>query len=400
MGDPGRLRQVLMNLIGNALKFTEGGSVVVRIASIPKAPGSSQVTFSITDTGMGIPPEIQDRLFQPFSQADGSFARRHGGTGLGLAICRRLVILMGGEIGLRSELDRGSEFHFTLPYRHDPEAPVPHSAEFRDHRILLLGAPNTALSQLNHLLIQHGLSVKVATSLEEADLIGSQASAAGEVFDAVIEMPAAVTKEPLDLGADLRGTPRIWFSYPGQRAQCQQVNPGSISAFLHRPLKEAQLRSTLRKVFGIALAEAANHPQPAPTHALTAGSRGYLLLVEDNLINQRVAGSLLGKAGYRMDTAKTGIEALLAMSSQAYDLVIMDCHMPEMDGFEATRQWRRKESPDRRLPIIALTANTMAGDRETCLAAGMDDYIGKPIRRDEMLATVAKWMVERATPKG
>jgi CheY-like chemotaxis protein len=349
---------------------------------------------------MGIPPEIQDRLFQPFSQADGSFARRHGGTGLGLAICRQLVVLMGGEIGLCSELDRGSEFHFALPYRHDPEDPGPTPAEFRDRRILLLGAPDTALSHLNRLLIHHGASIKMATSLEDAARLGSQARSAGEAFDAVIEMPVPASKEPLDLGADLRATPRIWFCYPGQRAQCQQVNLGSISAFLHRPLKEAQLRSTLRKVFGIALAEAANHPQPAPTHALTAGSRGYLLLVEDNLINQRVAGSLLGKAGYRMDTAKTGIEALLAMSSQAYDLVIMDCHMPEMDGFEATRQWRRKESPDRRLPIIALTANTMAGDRETCLAAGMDDYIGKPIRRDEMLATVAKWMVERATPKG
>jgi CheY-like chemotaxis protein len=132
-----------------------------------------------------------------------------------------------------------------------------------------------------------------------------------------------------------------------------------------------------------------------PSLAPIAGSSGYLLLVEDNLINQRVASSLLEKAGYRLDKAKTGIEALAAMASTAYDLIIMDCHMPEMDGFEATRQWRSQEPPEQRLPIIALTANTMAGDRESCLAAGMDDYIGKPVRRDEMLATVAKWMPKR-----
>jgi signal transduction histidine kinase/CheY-like chemotaxis protein len=396
MGDPGRLRQVLMNLVGNALKFTEHGSVVIRVDPVGLSGTDTRLHFSVQDSGIGIAPEVQERLFQPFSQADSSFARRHGGTGLGLAISHKLVSLMGGRIGVNSQAGTGSEFHFDLTFDQSLDSPAEPSREFAGRRALLHGGGSLAQAFLAEVLQHHGMSVQQETEVArtKAAIHGSERG----TFDLVILdleglSPEAIQGVLEDPGPDVTtGALVLAFGYAGQRAQLQQRGLRRMPAFLHRPLKESQLRATLRRT----LAGSASSPSPvpaAPAPPPAAGSqRSPILLVEDHPINQRFAVAILAKAGYDVDVAGTGIEALEALARRRYGLVIMDCHMPEMDGFEATACIRAREVPGDRTPIVALTANAMQGDREKCLAAEMDDYLGKPFKREEMLGVIAKWI--------
>jgi signal transduction histidine kinase/CheY-like chemotaxis protein len=394
MGDPGRLRQVLMNLVGNAVKFTAQGSVVIRVDPVGHPGTDGRLHFSVRDTGIGIPPEVQERLFQPFSQADSSFARRHGGTGLGLAISHKLITLMGGHIGLKSQAGIGSEFHFDLTFDQSLDSPAEPFQEFAGKRALIHGGASMAQAFLVEVLQHHGMKVR-----QEADLGRTKAAIQGSeegAFDLVILDLEGLVPEEIQTVMDQPGpsgkvgTGVLAFGYAGQRARLQQSGLRRLPAFLHRPLKEAQLRAILRHTFagpGLGPVTAASTPPPA-----ARSQASPILLVEDHPINQKFAVAILSKAGYDVDVAGTGIEALEALARRRYGLVIMDCHMPEMDGFEATRCIRAREDPRDRTPIVALTANAMQGDREKCLAAEMDDYLGKPFKREAMLGVVSKWI--------
>ncbi len=396
MGDPGRLRQILMNLVGNALKFTEQGSVVLSVSLAHLEGTEARLQFAVRDTGIGIPPEAQERLFQPFSQADSSFARRHGGTGLGLAICRKLVALLGGEIGFRSRVGEGSEFHFELTFAQSLDSPAEPTREFAGKRVLIRGGATRARLLLEEILFRHGMLVEA-----DADPVRTRTVLAGKptpAFDLVIlDLEGRASEEIREILASTGPGPEaavLAFGYPGQRTRLQQIGLTRMPVFLHRPLKESQLRASLRVVLGPA-APAQSPAQSAAIPATVTGPRrAPILLVEDHLINQKFATAILKAAGYEVDVAGTGVEALEALARRRYGVVIMDCHMPEMDGFEATARLRVLEDPQDRTPVIALTANTMQGDRERCLAAEMDDYLGKPFKRDEMLQTIAKWIRE------
>ena len=395
MGDPGRLRQVLLNLVGNALKFTEQGSVVIRVAMQGWAGTDARLHFSVRDSGIGIPPEVQARLFQPFTQADNSFARRHGGTGLGLAICRKLVSLMGGEIGLDSWAGGGSDFHFDIPFPLSLDSATDLSQAFAGRRALIHGRATPAHALLAESLRRHGLAVRDATTLAEVNEALRQPE--GAPFDAVILSLEDLTQAELAGFLASGSAPScgiLAFGYPGQRTRLQQSGLPQLPVLLHRPLKESQLRTALRRALGLSLP---GHPATGVAPAATPDStlrKPPILVVDDHPINQKIAASILRTAGYAVDVAGTGTEALAALGKRAYAVVIMDCHMPEMDGFEATARLRAMEDPSQRTPVIALTANTMQGDRERCLAADMDDYLGKPFKREDMLATVAKWVRE------
>jgi signal transduction histidine kinase/CheY-like chemotaxis protein len=398
MGDPGRLRQVLMNLVGNALKFTAHGSVVVRVDPVGLSGTDARLHFSVKDTGIGIPPEVQERLFQPFSQADSSFARRHGGTGLGLAISQKLVALMGGHIGLNSQAGMGSEFHFDLTFDQSLDSPAESFEEFAGMRVLIHGGASMAQAFLVEVLQHHGMRVQQGADLARAQaaIHGSEAGA----FDLVILdldglLPEEIQRVMDDPGPGTKmGAVVLAFGYAGQRARLQQRGFCRMPAFLHRPLKESQLRATLRRT----LTRPASSPSPvsaaSPPRPAAGSHRSPILLVEDHPINQKFAVAILTMAGYEVDVAGTGIEALEALARRRYGIVIMDCHMPEMDGFEATACIRAREDPADRTPIVALTANAMQGDREKCLAAEMDDYLGKPFKREEMLGVISKWIRE------
>jgi signal transduction histidine kinase/CheY-like chemotaxis protein len=388
MGDPGRLRQILMNLVGNALKFTDQGSVVLSVDLTSLDGTNARLHFSVADTGIGIPLDAQKRLFQPFSQADSSFARRHGGAGLGLAICRKLVALMGGELGLSSQTGAGSTFHFDLTYTQSLDSPVEPTREFTGKRVLIHGGATRARLLLEESLFRHGLLVEA-----DPDPARTRAALVGRSvppFDLVIldlSEPDPVEVREL-LGC--AGTAVLAFGYPGQRTRLQQSGLAQLPVFLHRPLKESQLRSALRRI--MSPPAPALTASPAVPQALAEGRRVPILLVEDHPINQKFAATILKAAGYEVDVACTGVEALAALARRRYGVVIMDCHMPEMDGFEATARLRALEDPADRTPVIALTANTMQGDRERCLAAEMDDYLGKPFKREDMLKIIGKWI--------
>ncbi|HVT72122.1 MAG TPA: response regulator [Lacunisphaera sp.] len=392
-GDPTRLRQVLVNLLGNALKFTAQGEVLLSVRHAGDPSGPVVITFDVKDTGIGIPAEALPRLFQSFTQVDASTTRRFGGTGLGLAISKRLVEMMGGRLEVTSEVGRGSTFSFSI--RAEAVACA--------HRPWAAGAPATVTGR--HLLVvdNNATSRRILGDLARnwgmtALALETPAEAlarlrAGERFDAAIldmEMPgmdglmlARAIKE-LGLRPDL---PRLLLSSIGKQADPE----GLFAASLSKPVKSSQLFDVLAGIFGAA-------PAPVrPTAVATTASvpvaprSERLLLAEDNAVNQKVALYMLQNLGYRADIAGNGLEVLQAVERQTYDVILLDVQMPEMDGLEAARQLHRR-LPDRnqRPWIIALTASAMQGDREMCLAAGMDDYISKPIKPAELQAAMAR----------
>lgn len=398
-GDPGRLRQILLNLAGNAIKFTESGEVVITVQRARTVDDSSQLHFEITDSGPGIPPEATARLFQPFSQADSSTTRRFGGTGLGLAICRQLVGLMGGEIGVRSEVGVGSTFWFTTrgePVSGDPQSqPVINLA---GGTALVVDDNPTNRLVLHQMLTSWGMHTVMADSGASAlavlrDLSTSGALPAFAVVD--MQMPGM---DGLALGrairedAGLKAVPLILLTSRGR-----QVDAGAngFSEYLVKPVRQAQLRECLARIGNITgpRVATAKRVQAAPTPMSRAG---HILLVEDNEVNQLVAVEMLQRLGYRVDVASSGLEALTAVERNHYDAVLMDCQMNGMDGFQATAELRRRGWGSDRLPIIAMTANAMQGDRELCLAAGMDDYLPKPVRWAKLAATLDRFVA--ATP--
>jgi two-component system, sensor histidine kinase and response regulator len=398
-GDPGRLRQVLTNLIGNAIKFTEQGEVLLDIHS-EKGPGSNVVLrFSIRDTGIGIAPEEQPRMFDAFTQVDGSLTRKYGGTGLGLAICKQLVALMRGEIGFTSTPGQGSTFWFTSILQVQPPGRIP-SIEKRAHiagaRVLIVDDNATNRQILHHQVIAWKLRNGSSSSGSDALEILRREAAAGDPYDVAIldmQMPEMdgltlarqIKSEPL-----IRSTRVIILTSLGHYLDEATLTQAGISAYLIKPVKQSRLFDSLATVLGSRPARRRGKKTVAPLPETVALHRSVrILLAEDNPVNQRLALRQLAKLGYPSQAVANGLDVLQALEQGDYDIILMDCQMPEMDGREATRQIRQREKEGRLrrlkpLYIIALTANALTGDRESCLAAGMDDYISKPVRLHEL----------------
>jgi CheY-like chemotaxis protein len=402
-GDPGRLRQILTNLVGNAVKFTSHGEVVVRTTLLEVTGDTTLLRIGVTDTGIGIAPDAQGRLFQAFSQADETTTRKYGGTGLGLAISQRLAAAMGGTIGVDSTPGQGSTFWFTVRLGTrvaSHEAELLTLPELRGVRVL--GVDDHAVSRavLEAQLSAWGMQIECVADSAAALLSLRAAYAEGRPYALAIldyqmpgmdglELAEAIMADPA-----LARTRLIMLSSVSQHGHGTAAQRAGIAAMLTKPVRQSHLLSCLLSVMGATERPALpsrgagrRAEAPAPLHA-------RVLVVEDNVINQKVAVRLLEKLGCRVDVAANGLEAVDLLAELAYDLVFMDCQMPEMDGFEATRTIRQREaSSGHHVPIIAMTANAMQGDSVQCLAAGMDDYLSKPVSFEALAAAARKWAV-------
>jgi len=410
IGDAGRLRQVLLNLVGNALKFTEKGEVVVRVTREGEVDDGVRLRFTVTDTGIGISPDAQKRLFQAFSQADGSITRKYGGTGLGLAISRQLVEMMSGTIGVESEPGRGSTFWFTVKLALQPAAlrVIPRRVDLMGQRALIVDD-----NQTNREVLQRQLTawrVSTACAADGPSALASLRSAAqsGQPFHFALldmQMPGmsgfdvarAVAADPA-----LAGLKMLVLTSMGSMPPFGEITAAGVAGCLTKPVQQQELHEAVVRLLGGGpqrmLAVSAHTrlpPEPKPLR---------ILLAEDNVVNQSVARMQLARLGYMVDIVSDGRAALKAVLAQRYDVVLMDCQMPEMDGYEATHRLRAGEQTRRAageqftpLHIIAMTASAMAGDREACLAAGMDDYISKPVQSSELAAVITR-AAEKTSP--
>ncbi len=395
-GDITRLRQILVNLLNNALKFTERGEVVLTLNAAAIGSGTIELHFAVRDTGIGIPAAAMERLFHSFSQVDASTTRKYGGTGLGLAISKRLAELMGGRMWVESQEGRGSTFHFTIHTEIASSKPLPYLSGVRTHltgkRMLVVDDNSTNRRILATLAQNWGLSPRTADSGPAAlALIDS-----GEAFDLAIVDMQMPGMDGVALGREIhkrRGTetlPMVLLSSVGMH---NQVPEDLFAVRLTKPAKASQIFDAIASIFPFD-EEAVHTPRHDPTAHTPAAApvrSERILLAEDNIVNQKVALHMMSRLGYRADIAANGLEALEAVRRQHYDIVLMDVQMPDMDGLEATRRMV-KEFPERknRPWIIALTANAMQGDREVCLHAGMDDYISKPLRLTELSSALER----------
>ncbi len=402
-GDPGRLRQVLLNLVGNALKFTDSGEISVRVALLEETDGDALVRFSVKDTGIGIAPEQNEMLFEKFTQADASTTRRYGGTGLGLAISKRLVELMGGEIGLESEPGKGSEFWFAvrLPKQAEPERILVSADGIRGAHILVVDDNATNREVLTTQLRAWGGRPEEAVDGPSALEALRRARDDGDPYAAAVidmqmpDMDGADVARAIKADETLKGTRLVLMTSLGQRGDAREMEAIGFSAYLVKPTRQSDLFDSLSTVLA-RTAIGPTRPHIVTRHALREMRRGAvrILLAEDNLTNQQVALGILRKLGLRADTAADGAEAVAALEAQHYDLVLMDVQMPKMDGLEATRRIRDPGSAvlHHEVPIIAMTAHAMQGDRERCLAAGMDDYVTKPISPVTLAEVLDRWL--------
>src|SRR6266513_2097251 len=394
-GDPTRLRQVLMNLIGNAIKFTEQGEVVMSVTTGAPADHSVPLRFAVRDTGIGIAPEHRAGIFKEFTQADSTMTRRYGGTGLGLAISQRLVRLMGGELHVASEVNQGSEFSFTiaLPVETAPLARVSGLAALGGRRMLVVDDNETNRRILREMLAAEGVKVEEATTAAEGLDALRRAATKRTPFDLAILDVQMPDMDGFQLATAVRAdktlarTDLLMLTSAGQRGDGERCRELGIRGYLTKPLS----RPDLLEALGTVLAgppEEAGTPDVVTRHTI-AESRHSLrvLLAEDNPVNQQVAVAMLVKRGHEVHVAGNGREAVDAVRNRDYDVVLMDVQMPEMDGFEAT-QAIRGTPKGKNLPIVALTAHALSGERERCLAHGMTDYLAKPFRAHELFALV------------
>ena len=402
-GDPGRLRQILTNLVGNAIKFTAQGEVAVRVGVVAETPGGVELKFSVRDTGIGIRADRRDRLFAKFSQVDSSTTRLYGGTGLGLAIVKELVELMGGEIGVQSEPGQGSEFWFKVRLPKPAAAPTAaalSAAEGRGARVLV--AEKHALNGeiLVNLLTAFGLRPTAATDGPAARQLLSQANADRDPFRVALLDVALPGLDGLALGRSIQSDPelkdtRLILSLPrSQNDPAQPPEKLGFAAALYKPVQRQKLRELLASVLSGKPIDSA--PPGVPRRFLpAAGARPFSLLVaDDNVTNQQVAVGLLNRLGLRAEVAANGVETLRALETIPYDLVLMDVQMPEMDGLQATRTIRAATSNvlNHQVPIVAMTAHAQPSDRLACLQAGMDDCLVKPVALPALIAVLEKWL--------
>jgi signal transduction histidine kinase/DNA-binding response OmpR family regulator len=400
-GDPTRIRQVLVNLIGNAVKFTHDGEVAIR-ATLREAGPRALVQFTVRDTGIGIPADVAGRLFQPFAQADGSTTRKYGGTGLGLAISKRLIELMGGEIGVDSTPGVGSAFWFTVPLEAcAATTPLPSISRLQGLRVLSVDDHPTNRALLRAYLSAWEMEVEEASDGERALRRVREAAAAGRPFRLVVTDNLMPRMDGMTLAARMRdepgvaGTPLVMLASYADRTRSAEARVLGIRRVLTKPVRRAQLRDALLAALGED--DAATPHAAAPTTAVAvdapaAAGRPRILVAEDNPVNQQLARAMLLRLGHQADCVGNGVEAVESVARVPYDLVLMDCQMPVMDGFEATRTIREREGDARHTVIVAVTANAMTGDRERCLAAGMDDYLAKPFRAADLSRVLERWV--------
>ena len=410
-GDPGRLRQVLINLLGNAVKFTERGEVVARVLKESETDTHVVVRIKVTDTGIGIPSEALGRLFQAFSQADGSTTRKYGGTGLGLAISRQLVSMMHGQIGVDSEPGKGTTFWFTAEFEKATGAAKPVEKLRRDLfdlRVLVVDDNATNRQILRHQIFAWKMQKGSAAGGHEALRLLREAVAEGNPYDLALldmqmpEMDGLTLARAIKADPTLAATRLIILTSLGEVSSKEELEAAGIDAFLIKPIKQSRLFDCLLDVVGRTKAETvdasplATAPTPVPVSS-PAVSTLRILVAEDNQVNQRVILGQLRKLGCTAEVVANGREVLAALPRLKIDVILMDCQMPEMDGYAATHAIRQTESDHSRscpwvapVHVIALTAEAMQGDREKCLAAGMDDYVTKPVRLEELQAALLR----------
>jgi signal transduction histidine kinase/CheY-like chemotaxis protein/HPt (histidine-containing phosphotransfer) domain-containing protein len=415
VSDVTRLRQILVNLISNAVKFTSQGEVVVEVT--PAAHGLREIEpghdhdtdflvhpeqwllhFCVRDTGVGIPLDKQHRLFKSFQQVDASTTRHYGGTGLGLAICKRLVELMGGRIWVDSDLGRGAAFHFTILTKASAATTPPNwqlpQQQLAGKRLLVIEDNTTNQQIIQHRAEQWGMTVETAATSREA----FARLAANVPFDVVLVDLQLPDMDGLSLADEIRKQPYgrylplVLISAVRLRSDDTRPSAMGISVFVHKPIRPGQLLDSLCRAMSVQLQREKKAPS-APALDSTFASRLplRLLLADDNPINQKVGLSVLHRLGYRADVASNGMEVMKALEQKPYDVLFLDVQMPEMDGLECARQICQRWNRDKRPVVIAMTGNALMGDREKCLAAGMDDYISKPVRITELQTALERW---------
>ncbi len=416
-GDPGRLRQILVNLAGNAIKFTQEGEVAIRAALEQEDDTRATVRFSVSDTGIGIPAERMNALFQSFSQVDSSHTRKYGGTGLGLAISKKLSEMMGGQIGVESpstslragEEGKGSTFCFTAVFEKQAEgreAKIVVPGDIREKRILVVDDNETNRHVIREQLKSWNCRFGEASGGAEAMDKLRKAAAEGNPFDIAIldiqmpEMDGETLGRNIKADPDLKGTTLVMLSSMGERGDAQRAKEIGFAAYLTKPVKRSQLYDCLKTVTGVQTGVQAEPSGSTVTrHTISEDKKRNIriLLAEDNITNQKVALGILKNLGYHADAVASGKEAVKAVETLPYDLVFMDVQMPEMDGLEATRKIRKRERSER-IPIVAMTAHAMAEHRQQCLEAGMDDYVSKPVNPQQLVEVIERQLSRSAEP--
>ena len=403
-GDPGRIRQILINMLGNAVKFTDTGEVILRVRKESERDDSVALRFEVTDTGIGIDDEQQKRLFESFVQADASTTRRFGGTGLGLAICKRLVERMGGEVGVRSQPGKGSTFWFTLTLEKKSGTLVrtaPSRTALQGVRVLVVDDNKT-----NRIILEQNLKVWGARSESfvggREALVGlAHAVAAGDPFQLAIldyqmpEMDGIGLARAIRNDETLNDVRLVLLTSSARPGDTRAAQEAGIRAFLTKPARIADLYECLAQLLAPPdddeLSAVITDNIRYTFKEASAGQRARILVVDDNPVNQRVSLRMLEKMGHSVDVADNGVGALASLARVRYDAVLMDCQMPEMDGFEATRELRRREGSERHTPVIAMTAGAMSGDEDKCLESGMDAYLSKPVKVAALAAMITRW---------
>jgi len=407
-GDPMRMRQVLTNLVGNAIKFTEAGEVVVSVTAGSVAPdGKCPVTVEVKDTGIGMRPEALEKLFSVFMQADQSMSRRYGGTGLGLAISKQLVELMGGSIAAESRFGEGSVFRFELPLAAGDASlvvPIANPEVLHGKRVILIEDNPTNRSILEAQLAAFGMQVATADNGVTALELMRAAARAGTPFEAAVVDMKMPIMDGLTLASELRKDPAlagmrmVMLTSLASGNEAQLAYTRGVDAFLTKPVRQSELLDALARVLHPDEPVAAKVPSEVP------GRRARVLLVEDNPVNQEVARVMLADLGCAIRIASNGREALNELHAHEFDIVFMDCQMPEMDGFEAVRRFRAAAADEFKtggaVPIIALTANALAGDADRCLAAGFSDYLSKPFRQQQIDGLLLRWLEQSNAEDG
>jgi two-component system sensor histidine kinase/response regulator len=407
-GDPGRLRQIMVNLAGNAIKFTDNGEVVIRAFLENEDETHATIRFSVSDTGVGIPRDSIERLFNQFTQVDSSTTRKYGGTGLGLAISKQLTMMMGGQIGVESQEGRGSKFWFTAVFRkqlqNKDERTVCHE-NIRGKHILIVDDNETNRCVLREQLTTWGCRHKEVSSGMEALEVLRGAVVDNDAFEIAIidmQMPGMdgeILGQKIKKDSELKHTKLVMMTSVGKRGDARRFKDIGFAAYLTKPVKQSQFYDCLALVTGMQKDTSDDQPGVIVTRHSIAEyqkSRVRFLLAEDNETNQKVALGILKNFGYKTDVVSNGKKAVEAMERIPYDMVLMDCQMPQLDGYAATKEIRSSQSKvlNHKVPIIAMTANAMKGDREKCLAAGMDDYIPKPINTEKLLKVIEKWLLK------
>ncbi len=402
--DQGRVRQILLNLVGNALKFTHAGRVYVHVTVASETNGVVQLRFDVNDTGIGLSADGRTRLFQPFQQADSSTTRKYGGTGLGLAISKHLVELLGGTLDVASVLGQGSVFHFTISAPRGPKLiPAPNAPSIAGSRVLVLVGTKLTRVTLRRYATDWGATADGARTLSDATTALRRCRKMGTRYDTVLVDLSA-------LGPDALGTVRalrsefadevgtiVALSQPRQKPKAETAREAGIDATISLPVRPTRLIGLLSSVIHPDLNQAARYTGNKQAGDTPSKTRARILVAEDNPVNQRVASHMLKKLGYRCDIASNGKEAVEMLAQIPYDLVLMDCQMPEVDGYVATQRIREREDKlGRHTPIIAMTANAMREDRARCLDAGMDGFIPKPIALEELETAVDCWIQTEA----